>query len=56
MEEVSEPESEPCKEFESGTARYNCEVSSDMEEGDGKGGRGIEGDFLIKGGLRRLHE
>lgn len=54
MEEVSEPESEPCNEFESGPARYNWDVSSHMEERGGK--RGIEGIFLIKGGLRKWDE
>jgi hypothetical protein len=56
MEEVSELESEPWDEFESITARYNCEVSSHSEEGGGKGGGGIGAFFLHKeGGLRKSH-
>ena len=56
MEEVSEPESEPWDEFESDAARYNCDVSSHIEEGAGKGGSGTEAVFLLKEGLRKLRE
>jgi hypothetical protein len=44
-DDVSEPESELWDEFESGTARYSCEVWSDMEVVGGNGGGEIEAGF-----------
>lgn len=43
---MSEPESELWDEFESGIARYNCEVWSEMEEMGGNGGGETEAGFL----------